>query len=218
MSDQVNNDNDQSLQDPLLADDLEVRGFNIKSAVFLIPLGTPIPPDVSQDLVVTGTLYERIFPLVGKTINQDFLFVPISGGELAMMDRLWRTMMVYPRVFSLTLLPSVKYDVLYTQAARQIGIPDVDWPAVVDSIAKKVRTDQQLTDKKPWLAGQVESISPRTSKTIIRKGRSNLNQDPESYEATPELESSDKSSSYSDSDKKGKGRSDAPSYDETEDN
>lgn len=144
---------------------LIVGSFDVKGAVFIIPVDAPIPSEIAEAEMPSGSLYKRISAL--DTADSDtFRFVPISGAELLALERAWRMLTVAKRVFVLADLPAARYDVLFTQAVRQIGIQKVDWVHVSEAIAAKVIRDQRTKDKTPWDAPMIDGIS-----SPIRRGR-----------------------------------------------
>jgi hypothetical protein len=128
---------------------LRVLDFDVRNAVFVIPSDSPVPSELSSAEMPSGSLYRRLAALDQPEISE-FAFVPVSGSELLSLDRAWRALQSAPRVYALFDLPGARYDVLFTQAARQIGIPRVEWPAVAEALASRVRTVQRTKDKEPW--------------------------------------------------------------------
>lgn len=152
---------------------LPVGSFNVEGSVFVVPLDAPLPSEISADGLPTGSLYKRLAPLdVEKPTG--FAFVPISGAELLSLDRVWRQIQAAKRVFVLTDLPAARYDVLFTQAVRQIGLASVSWVNVAEAISSRQVTDQRTKDKTPWVNPMVDGVEqpPTRSRGPISSSRS----------------------------------------------
>lgn len=139
------------------SDLLQVGAFNVKGAVFLVPLDAPLPSEISNGELPSGSLYSRLAPLDLAT-SEGFSFVPVSGSELLALERSWRMLQTAKRVFVLTDLPAARYDVLFTQAVRMIGLQSIDWAKVSEAIASKVITDQRTKDKSPWVSPMIDGV------------------------------------------------------------
>lgn len=143
---------------------LRVHDFDVKGAVFVIPSDAPIPSELAEVEVPTGSLYARLGALDNADAGSDFAFVPVSGSELISLDRPWRSLQRAPRVYALFDIPGAKYDVLFTQAVRTIGLPRLEWPAVSEALASRVRVVQRARDKTPWkVAESVTNKAPRST-------------------------------------------------------
>lgn len=144
---------------------LTVGAFDVKGAVFIIPIDAPIPSEISSGVMPTGSLYQRLAPL-DVELSESFTFVPVSGAELLALERCWRMLQSARRIFVLNDLPAARYDVLFSQAVRQIGLPKVDWTHVSEAISAKVITDQRSRDKTPWAAPMADGVElpPRARK------------------------------------------------------
>lgn len=121
-------------------------------AVFVIPLDAPTPSELSGAIVPAGSLYDRL-RAIAYTDETHFSFVPVSGAELLHIERAWRLLQVAKRVYALFELPGARYDVMFTQAVRQIGLKKIEWPNVAEAIAAKLITQQRAHDKTPWNEG-----------------------------------------------------------------
>lgn len=128
---------------------LRVNDFDVRNAVFVIPIDAPVPSELAEVDVPMGSLYTRLSALDTEK-RDDFAFVPLSGTELLSLDRAWRALQRAPRVFALFDLPGAKYDILFTQAVRQIGVARIEWPSVAEAMASRVRTVQRAKDSEPW--------------------------------------------------------------------
>lgn len=138
---------------------LRIRDFDVRNSVFVIPLDAPVPSELAEGTIPAGTLYKRLAALDQKEIPE-FAFVPISGTELLALDRVWRVMQEAKKVYALFDLPGARYDTLFTQAVRQIGLVRVEWPAVADALASRVRTVQRTKDVEPWRMANPKSRAP----------------------------------------------------------
>lgn len=158
------------ISDPstFVTDDLSSNG-----AVFIVPIDAPLPSELGSIDVPSGTLYDRIRALCVEDTGS-FQFVPISGAELLHLDRAWRLLQVAKRVYVLFELPGARYEVMFTQAARQIGLRRVDWPAVAEQIASKATADQRTRDKEPWAATQDLTQAARRLPKVARNSGGTL--------------------------------------------
>lgn len=138
---------------------LIIQDFDIRGVVFVIPVDAPLPSEIADITLPNGSLYKRLAALDMDQL-EEFAIVPISGAEMLALERVWRTLQSAKRVFVLMDIPAARYDVLFTQALRQIGLPTVEWPSVADALASRVRTVQRTTDKEPWNAA-IEETRPR---------------------------------------------------------
>jgi hypothetical protein len=110
------------------------------------------------------------------------------------LERAWRSLQRAKKVAVLQGLPGARYDVLFTQASRLIGLRIVDWPAVAEAIANRVRTVQRTKDTNPWtlkekLVDQAEAAGPQ--QRALKPPRSpnmpgTLDETPEPSDADPE--------------------------------
>lgn len=139
-------------KDPFADDhgmDVTARGIDVRGTVFIIPLDAPLPNELAELEVPTGSLYKRLSALDEET-TEEFHFVPVSGGELLALERAWSSLCASRKVAVLAELPGARYDVLFTQARRQIGLRTVDWPVVAEALSNRVRLTQRTADKQPW--------------------------------------------------------------------
>jgi hypothetical protein len=141
-------------------EELRIKDFDVRGAVFVIPLDAPIPSELTGIELPTGSLYQRLAALDAEQLAE-FAFVPLAGSEMLALDRVWRTLQRAKRVYALFDLPGARYDVLFTQAARQIGLQRVDWPAVAEALASRTRTVQRVRDTEPY---KLPVAPSRTSK------------------------------------------------------
>jgi len=147
---EITNDDSRNKIEP---QSIVTDGFDIRKSVFIIPVDAPLPNELADAPVSSGSLYQRIAPLTEEEITTDFALVPLAGNELLALDRAWTTLVNAPRIYVLLEIPGAKYDILFTQARRQLGLRSLDWPTVSESIAERVRTVQRTTDKTPWALG-----------------------------------------------------------------
>lgn len=145
---------------------LIVGSFNVTGAVFVIPVDAPIPSEIAGSEMPRGSLYKRIAAIDSDDFD-GFKFVPVSGSELLALERAWRTFCAAKRVYVMMDLPAARYDVLFTQAVRQIGLEKIGWSHVSEAIAAKVISDQRTKDTAPWNNPMVEGVS-----IPVKRGRS----------------------------------------------
>ena len=144
-----------------------VEDVAAKGAVFIIPVDAPLPSELGETGVPSGTLYARLAPLCSKDPEM-FAFVPVSGAELLQLERPWRLLQVARRVFALFELPGARYDVMFTQAAKQIGLRRVDWPSVAEALASQATEQQRVKDSHPWDVQQDLSVPGRRLPKVAR--------------------------------------------------
>lgn len=156
--------NPDELSDPST---FTLNDMTSKGAVFVVPVDAPLPSELGELKVPAGSLYERLAALCVPD-DGTFSFVPVSGAELLHLERPWRLLQVAKRVFVLFELPGARYDIMFTQAARQIGLRRVEWPNVAESIASKAVSDQRTRDKEPWNIKQDLSVPGRRLPKIAR--------------------------------------------------
>lgn len=136
----------------LSADDphaLVVEDFDVRGVVFVIPLDAPIPAELGTAKVPKGSLYARLEPLTHDP-EDEFAFVPLSGSEMLILDKAWRSLQGAKRVAVLADIPGARYDVLFTQAMKQIGLRRVEWSAVSEALARRAVSVQRTKDTQPW--------------------------------------------------------------------
>lgn len=66
------------------------------------------------------------------------------------LERPWRALQSRENVYVLTELPGARYDVLFDQARRAIGLRSLDWPSVAVAMSSYQRATQRTADKQPW--------------------------------------------------------------------
>lgn len=138
-------------------DDLAVGRLDVKGAVFVVPTDAPLPNELlgedGADPIAKGSLYARLKPVATPT--EDSLghsVCPLSGQELTALAAIWRSICAAKKVYVLGDVPGARYDVLFTQATRHLGIPRVSWPDVAEAVARRTALRQSLRDSKPWTA------------------------------------------------------------------
>lgn len=150
--------------DPILglaSDPVIVGDFNVSGAVFIIPVDAPLPAGAGEDAMPKGSLYARLAALCTEPADPElFGFVPLAGAELLALERPWRALQQAKRVYVLYDLPGARYETLFQQAARVIGLARVDWPAVADALEARARRAQRTGDKSPWLLAQPSADAP----------------------------------------------------------
>jgi len=171
MTDQ-HDDDDFSLDQPGRDDPLAIdtKGVDIRGTVFIIPLDAPLPNELADLNIPTGSLYKRLAAL-DMPPETEFGFVPVKGDELLALDRPWRALCTARKVAVLAELPGARYDVLFTQAKRMIGLRTLDWPAVSEALTNRVREVQRTKDSEPWNL-EDRTAEPTTSKPVRRVPKS----------------------------------------------
>jgi len=151
--------------DVLSPESIETEGQDVRGTVFVIPLAAPIPNELAEVKMAEGTLYERIAPLA-TALESEFAFMPLTGSEMLALERAWRQLQVVKKIAVLTELPGAKYDIIFDQAVRQLGLRKLDWPQVSEAIARRVRTVQRTKDTTPWVLGNPKAEAGQTRKSF----------------------------------------------------
>lgn len=147
--------------DALSPEAIETEGQDIRGTVFIIPLDAPVPNELQDVNMPKGTLYERLKPLATDT-KEEFSFCPLTGSEIMALDRAWRMLQAAKKVAILTDLPGARYDIIFTQAMKQIGLRSIDWPVVAEAIARRIRTVQRTNDTTPWILNKNRDVEGAT--------------------------------------------------------
>jgi len=129
---------------------ITVAPAKISPTVYVVPLGAPIPSELSELPVTEGTLYDRLRPLASKLDTQAQIMF-LKGEELVNLDKVWRSLQVAKDVQVLRGLPGAVYDVLFTQAARLLGLKEVEWTQIADALTTATREAQRSRDRDPWI-------------------------------------------------------------------
>jgi hypothetical protein len=167
-------------------DIVEHRNKDLKGSVFIIPLDSPIPGELAEATLPTGSLLSRLQPL-NTEIADPFGLVPLTGSELLALDKAFSYLQVSKQVYALKGIPGAEYDMYFTQAIRVIGLRTMDWDEVSAALESAVRTAQRLGDKTPWM---VED--PATKKAELRPRRVNSTS-VDTHLPTPRIDSGDDS-------------------------
>lgn len=139
--------------------------------VFVVPIDAPIPSELADEAMPTGNLYQRL-SAVGSDWTTGFGFCPIAGAELMHLDRAWRLLQVAKRVYVLMDIPGARYDIMFTQAARTIGLAKMDWPAIAEAIASNSIAAQRTKDAKPWQSDElVVEAQEQGSRRVPRRAQ-----------------------------------------------
>jgi len=133
---------------------LSLADAELRKAAFVIPLDAPLPNELADASVPTGSLLSRLRYLDEVTPEQGFAFIPLSGPEFMALERAWRSLQQRKAIFVLTELPGAKYDILFDTARRAIGLRSLEWPAVAEAMASYVTTVQRTKDTTPWILNQ----------------------------------------------------------------
>lgn len=144
---------------------LSVADADLAKAVFIIPLDAPLPNELADAVVPSGTLLTRLsaLNLTAEEAGAGFDFVPLAGTELTALERPWRALQAREHVYVLTEIPGARYDVLFDQARRAIGLRSLDWPSVAAAMASHQRVMQRTTDTSPWAVAKPGRSGPRST-------------------------------------------------------
>lgn len=137
---------------------LDVGAADVTGAVFVVPADAPLPAELGA--AATGSLLARLGPLDVES-SDSFAVSPLASLELQQLTGAWRALVRARKVFVLTGLPGARYDVVFTSAARAIGLRSVDWPELVDTIARRRAAAQSLSDSKPFAKGEIGAALKR---------------------------------------------------------
>lgn len=153
---------------------LDTQSGDISGSVLVIPLGAPTPQELETALPEGDLdLYSRIAPLTRESIREDLdvEVVPIDGPELLALERAWPFLVKAKRIHVLHELPGARYDVLFTQAARQVGLRKVSWPEIEQSVAERAIKRQRAGDKQAWMTKDVDAGTERPKPSSDKKGK-----------------------------------------------
>lgn len=134
------------------------RSGDFLKAVIVVPLDAPVPADLDGGELAKGSLYERLAPL-NVVDHDEFVLCPLAGDELLALERAWPSLQRAKHVYVMTGLPAARYDVLFTQAVRQIGLRQLDWTQVSEDLAAHKREAQRRKDAEPWSVPVQEQTS-----------------------------------------------------------
>lgn len=81
---------------------LTVSDADLAGAVFIIPIDAPLPNELADRNVPTGSLLKRLAALDPVDTGSKFNFVPVSGGELNNLAAAWHDLQVHKAVYVLT--------------------------------------------------------------------------------------------------------------------
>lgn len=124
--------------------------------VLIVPLNAPLP-ELLASHVATGNVLERLCSLIDVGEKGPYV-LPFSGEELTALERSWPLVRAsVPRGVILAVLlgiPAARYDILFTQATRFMGVKTLDYVELESEIAQLRAARQSVGDKEPWLIGE----------------------------------------------------------------
>lgn len=150
-------------------DALNTSEGDFLKTVFLFPLSAPLPNELEEFAPEEGSLLKRIAPLADVEPLGDIALVSISGGELVALDRAWQLIKVARKVSVLTELPGARYDVMFTQAVRQLGLRSMPWPAIEAAFSERQTTRQRTKDVQPWVTDEIEMNKDDANPTQLER-------------------------------------------------
>jgi hypothetical protein len=142
---------------------LSTPSGDFHKTVFVIPLAAPLPLELEPFSPAEGPLLLRLSPLGKEEPAGDIELVPVSGAELLTLDRAWPLLQTAKKVAVLTELPGAKYDVIFDQARRTIGLRLVDWPSIAEAFAQRQITQQRTGDKEAWRADDIAEAKQKSA-------------------------------------------------------
>ena len=160
--------------------EMEHSRKEFENHVFVVPLDAPLPLELQQVPLAEGGLLDRLRPLGVELTDGTVALLPISGSELQSLERAWSRLQVAKRVVVLDELPGAKYDVLFTQARRQIGLKVLPWPFIADALAASQREFQRVTDTAGWEQSEKPALA-RPKGPNLSKANSML-EEPQDFE------------------------------------
>lgn len=123
-----------------------------KGTVFVIPFDAPLPNELKDIPVASGTFLTRLQFLNSHEVAL-FEILPLRGDELIQLSRLWATLVEHKKVYAIRGLPGARYDVLFDQGLRAVGVPEIQWDTISTAMARAVVEEQRTTDATPWKGG-----------------------------------------------------------------
>jgi hypothetical protein len=163
----MNKSTQQLLLDDVVLTDEVTSVDDYVGTVFLVPFDTPIPNELATLPIADGSLLQRL-QMIGKHDVESFEVLPLRGDEMLQLARIWSLLADHKKIYVLRGLPGTRYDVLFDQGARAIGLPDLQWPNLASALARSVIERQRNADSKPWKGGaslatesEIESITTK---------------------------------------------------------
>lgn len=129
-------------------------------AVLLIPIGTPLPSDLADIRLVTGSLYQRLEPLANP--SDSWVIIPIETMELHDLAQTWERLCSALHVFHLTGLPGASSDNLFEHVALTLAIRPAHWADVSAEMIEAVKTAQRSNAAPPPLGDPELPPPPET--------------------------------------------------------
>lgn len=144
--------------------------------VFLIPVGTPLPPTLEELPLATGSLYARLQPLavVDNSISH---VVPLSSEEMNNLARAWDELVAAKSVIHVAGLPGAKADPFFEHIALTLGVRTLWWADLELDVIEESKRRQQLSAETPELPSEPSTgeepshVAPRLSHRGIGGGR-----------------------------------------------
>lgn len=121
--------------------------------VIVVPVNAPLP-QLLADHQVTGSLLDRLQALEGLGAEGPRV-LPLSGDEVIALDRAWPLLRACADqdtiLVHMTEIPATRYDILYTQGVRVLGLKALAWPDLEIELSQLAASRQAVGDKQPWL-------------------------------------------------------------------
>lgn len=117
--------------------------------VLLIPMGAPLPREVEDIPLVTGTLYQRLAPLAVP--GSGWVFLPCDTMEIHDLGASWERLVTAPAVGYLTGLPGTTPDSLMEHVAVLLGIRHYRWDDIAAELSERIKAAQRATALPPEL-------------------------------------------------------------------
>lgn len=152
----------------VLDDEGSISVSNFVHSILVVPFDAPIPKELEVLPIQTGHLLTRLACLVDHEIDS-FEILPLKGDEMMQLSRIWPLLVTAKKIFVLRALPGARYDVLFDQGVRAVGIPLIPWPVLASSMERAALATRREKDSKPWNALTDTPMTDEQSATTVAR-------------------------------------------------
>lgn len=117
--------------------------------IFIIPKGAPLPRELEDLPLATGSLYQRLAPLAEASLG--WHLVPMDTMEINDLANSWERLVEARAVGYLTGLPGTVSDPLMEHVSVTLAIKLYRWDDLAVEMAEKIKAEQRSTAKPPEL-------------------------------------------------------------------
>lgn len=135
--------------------------------VLLVPFDTPMPAELSKLPIASGSLLSRLNSLSDHEV-ESFEILPLRGAEMLQLANVWPLLVEHKKIYVLRGLPGTRYDILFDQGVRAIGLPDLQWPNLASAMARAIVERQRTADSEPWKGGAALATDEEENTVVDR--------------------------------------------------